>query len=133
MKRIYVLPALPPALLLPLFLARPALAVDHIRQIKIEGNQRIEPATIQSYIDVQAGDPFDPDLMDRALKSLYATGLFADVSLYQQGQDLIVVVVENPIINEITFEGNKKIKDETLPAGNPAPPANRLHAHQGAG
>jgi outer membrane protein insertion porin family len=100
--------------LLAVGFSSPALAADHIRQIKIEGNQRIEPATIQSYIDVQAGDPFDPDLMDRALKSLYATGLFADVSLSQDKQDLIISVVENPIINEIAFEGNKKIKDENL-------------------
>lgn len=85
-----------------------------IKKVRVEGTQRIEPATVMSYIDVQAGDPFDPARLDKALKSLYATGLFADVSLYQEGNDLIVVVVENPIVNEISFEGNDKLKDDVL-------------------
>lgn len=89
-------------------------SAQQIRQVKVEGTERIEAATVLSYIDVQAGDPFDADLLDRALKNLYATGLFADVSLYQEGSDLVVVVVENPIVNEINFEGNKQIKDENL-------------------
>lgn len=91
-----------------------ARAEGSIQQIRVEGNQRIEAATVLSYIDVQKGDPFDQSMMDRALKNLYATALFADVSLYQQGQDLVVVVVENPIINEIRFEGNKHLKSENL-------------------
>lgn len=85
-----------------------------IKKVRVEGTQRIEPATVMSYIDVQAGDPFDPARLDKALKSLYATGLFADVSLYQEGNDLIVVVVENPIVNEISFEGNDQLKDDVL-------------------
>lgn len=89
-------------------------SAQQIRQVKVEGTERIEPSTVLSYIDVQAGDPFDTDLLDRALKNLYATGLFADVALYQEGNDLIIAVVENPIINEINFEGNKKVKDENL-------------------
>ncbi len=91
-----------------------AIAQATIKQVRVEGSQRIEPATVMSYIDVQAGDPFDPARLDRALKSLYATGLFADVSLYQEGNDLIVVVVENPIVNDINFEGNDKLKDDVL-------------------
>ncbi len=87
---------------------------DTIKQVRVEGTQRIEPATVMSYIDVQSGDPFDANNLDRALKNLYATGLFADVSLYQEGSDLIVVVVENPIVNDINFEGNEKLKDDVL-------------------
>lgn len=101
-------------------LAAPTLAhaqgADTIRQIKVEGTQRIEPATVLSYISLQAGDRFDTVKLNRALKSLFATGLFADVSLYQEGRDLVVVVVENPIINEIAFEGNEKIKKDALMA-----------------
>jgi outer membrane protein insertion porin family len=100
-------------LLATIFMAPPALA-ENVRAIKIEGNQRIEPATVLSYINVQAGDPFDAELLNNALKSLYGTGMFADVSLYQEGSDLVIVVVENPIINEIRFEGNDKLKDENL-------------------
>ncbi|MBI3441362.1 MAG: outer membrane protein assembly factor BamA [Proteobacteria bacterium] len=91
-----------------------ALAADVIKDIKVSGNQRIEVPTILSYIDLQKGDPFDQALLDRALKNLYATGLFADVSLYQRGTDLVVVVSENPLINEIRFEGNKTLKTDDL-------------------
>lgn len=91
----------------------PAMA-QQIATVRVEGNQRIEAATVLSYVDVQRGDPFDPDLLNRALKSLFSTGLFADVSLYQEASDLVIVVVENPIINEIRFEGNDKIKTENL-------------------
>ncbi len=89
-------------------------AEQEINEIKVEGNQRIETATVLSYIDIQKGDPFEQASLDRALKNLYATGLFADVSIHQQGPDLVVKVAENPIINEIRFEGNKKLKSEDL-------------------
>lgn len=91
-----------------------AAASKGIHDIKVEGNERIESATVLSYVDLQKGDPFDPSLLDRALKNLYTTGLFADVSIHQEGDDIIVKVVENPIINEIRFEGNKKLKSEDL-------------------
>lgn len=87
---------------------------QQIREIRIEGAERIEPTTILSYMSIQRGDTFDQALLDRSLKNLFATGLFADIGLYQAGDDLIVRVVENPIINEIAFEGNKKLKDEQL-------------------
>jgi outer membrane protein insertion porin family len=89
-------------------------AGEGIRDIKVEGNQRIETSTVLSYTDLQKGDPFDQSILDQALKNLYNTGLFADVSINQQGQDLVVTVVENPVINEIRFEGNKKLKSEDL-------------------
>jgi outer membrane protein insertion porin family len=92
----------------------PAAAAEPIAHIRVEGAQRIETATVLSYIDLQPGDPFEPDRLDHALKALFATGLFADVSLYQEGRDLVIVVVENPIINQIAFEGNKKVKSEDL-------------------
>lgn len=100
-------------LMLAVMWGTPAFA-DTIRQIKVEGTQRIEAATVLSYVDIHAGDTFESDALDRSLKNLYATGLFADVSLYQEGADLIVVVVENPIVNEINFEGNEEIKDDVL-------------------
>jgi outer membrane protein insertion porin family len=79
---------------------------------------RAAPAagTIQSYMLVQPGDPFDADRLDRTLKTLYATGLFQDVSLQRQGDTLVVTVVENPIINRVAFEGNHKITDDALRA-----------------
>ncbi len=90
------------------------LAGGTIEAIRVEGNQRIEESTVRSYMLVQPGDPFDPDRLDRSLKTLYATGLFSDVSLHRDGATLVVNVVENPIVNRIAFEGNHKLKDENL-------------------
>ncbi len=97
---------------------RPAMgqAVPIVRQIVVEGVQRIEPDTVRSYLLIQEGDPFDAGRIDRSLKSLFATGLFDDVSIRAQGPALIVTVVENPIINRIAFEGNKSINDQLLEA-----------------
>ena len=85
-----------------------------IAEIRIEGTQRVEPETVRSYMLVQPGDPFDPDKLDKSLKSLFATGLFADVTLRRDGDALVVKVVENPVINRIAFEGNHKLSDDTL-------------------
>lgn len=85
-----------------------------IQAIKVEGNQRIESGTILSYMLVQPGDPFDPDRLDRSLKTLYATGLFQDVRLNRDGDTLVVHVVENPLVNRVAFEGNHKLTDDQL-------------------
>ncbi|MBV9252114.1 MAG: outer membrane protein assembly factor BamA [Acetobacteraceae bacterium] len=89
-------------------------AGDTIQAIRVEGNERIEAGTITSYMLVQPGDPFDPDRIDRSLKTLYATGLFQDVRLDRQGNTLVVHVVENPIVNRVAFEGNHKLSDDQL-------------------
>jgi outer membrane protein insertion porin family len=85
-----------------------------IREIAVSGNQRIEAATIASYLSIHEGDAFDPARIDRSLKNLFATGLFADVNIRRQGDQLVIRVVENPIINRISFEGNKKIEDDKI-------------------
>jgi len=87
-----------------------------ISEVRVEGTQRVEPETVRSYMLVQPGDEFDSDRIDRSLKSLFATGLFADVTLRRDGDALVVRVVENPIINRIAFEGNHKLSDQTLEA-----------------
>ena len=85
-----------------------------IRAIEVEGNQRIEPGTVQSYLQVKPGDQFNPNLVDLSLKALFATQLFSDVSIDRRGDVLIVQVVENPIINRVIFEGNKALKEDKL-------------------
>ncbi|MBB4315528.1 outer membrane protein assembly factor BamA [Roseospira marina] len=85
-----------------------------IERILVEGAQRIEPDTIRTYLRVTEGDPFDRGRIDDSLKALFLTGLFADVSLRREGNDLVVVVVENPIINRVAFEGNKRIQNDAL-------------------
>ncbi|MGH1398339.1 MAG: outer membrane protein assembly factor BamA [Alphaproteobacteria bacterium] len=92
----------------------PAQAQNIIRDIDVQGSQRIEPSTILSYMNLQPGDAVDRARLDNSLKTLFATGLFADVGLRQDGSTLIVDVVENPVVNEIAFEGNDAIEDAQL-------------------
>jgi outer membrane protein insertion porin family len=80
----------------------------------VVGNQRIEAGTIRSYMLVRPGDPFDPDRLDRSVKTLFSTGLFENVQLSRQGDVLIVTVAENPLVNKVAFEGNRKINDDTI-------------------
>ena len=87
---------------------------DVIRSIDIRGAQRVDPGTVRSYMNIQEGDPFDSRRIDQSLKSLFATGLFADISLRREGSALVVNVVENPIINRIAFEGNNEVTRDTL-------------------
>lgn len=87
-----------------------------VQEIVIDGAQRIEPETIRSYLLVREGDPFDSLRINRSLKSLFATGLFADVTIRRRGDALVVSVVENPVINRIAFEGNKHLEDKDLEA-----------------
>jgi outer membrane protein insertion porin family len=85
-----------------------------VREIRVDGSERVEPATVMSYMDLKVGDPMTREALDASLKSLFATGLFADVTLSQEGDTVVVSVIENPVINEIAFEGNDKIKDDEL-------------------
>nr|WP_242468812.1 outer membrane protein assembly factor BamA [Rhodovibrio salinarum] len=85
-----------------------------IGEIVIRGTQRIEPTTVRSYLEVDPGDRFDAQELNRSLKGLYDTGLFEDVVLSREGDRLIVDVQENPIINRIAFEGNDELDEETL-------------------
>ena len=87
-----------------------------ISEVRVEGNQRIEADTIRSYLLISVGTPYDRSRVDRSLKALFNTGLFADVTIRQEGDAVIVNVVENPIINRLAFEGNQRIEDETLTA-----------------
>jgi len=85
-----------------------------IRDIRVEGTQRIESGTVLSYMTVKPGDAFDPAQEDASLKNLFQTGLFADVTFRRDGNTLIVLVAENPIVNKIAFEGNKKLESDKL-------------------
>mgnify|MGYP003667571837 CR=1 FL=1 len=87
-----------------------------IEEIQVEGSQRVDPETVRTYMGVNPGDNFDPVALDGSLKSIFATGLFADVTLRRDGDALIVTITENPVINRIAFEGNKRISDDDLAA-----------------
>lgn len=99
---------------LPAALAQEDLLEGTVRTILVEGNQRIEARTIQSYLLFEPGDAFNAERFDLSLKTLFATGLFADVAIDRRGNDVVVRVVENPIVNRISFEGNKALKEDKL-------------------
>jgi outer membrane protein insertion porin family len=80
--------------------------------IRVEGNQRIEASSIRTYFHSGDGEHLEAADLDAALKALYATRLFADVRLTRSGDQLIVTVAENPTVDRVAFEGNKKLKDE---------------------
>ena len=91
-----------------------AQAEHNATSIIVEGNRRVEADTIRSYFKVGPGERLDAAKIDAALKALYASGLFADIRISQQGGKLVVIVVEAPVIDRLAFEGNSKIKDEQL-------------------
>jgi len=103
-------PAAPPAL--------PPVAAPQvsgtIKTITVEGAQRLEPDTVRSYIDLKPGDQYNREALDKALKALFATELFADVQIRDNAGALVIQVKENPVINRIVLEGNKRLKEEKI-------------------
>ena len=97
-----------------LFMPCSGHAAQTVKKIVVEGTQRVEPSTVVSYMDLGVGDSVDGAATDRVLKSLFATGLFADVTVSYSHGTVNVNVVENPVINQIVFEGNDKIEDAEL-------------------
>ncbi len=91
-----------------------AYAQGAIQDIRVEGNKRVEPETVRSYLTFSAGDVYDAAKVDESLKALFATGLFQDVRIRREGSMIVVVVVENPIVSRVAFEGNREIEDDTL-------------------
>lgn len=108
MNRVY-------ALLSALLLTTGAYAhIANVSDIRIQGNQRIEAETILSYIQIKKGSPATDEEINSALKELYATGYFTDVKVHGEGNTVLIEVEENPIINRIAYEGNKKLRDDQI-------------------
>lgn len=93
-----------------------AQAAATVSQVDVQGVERIDPQTVLSYMTIKPGQAWTQESLSDSTKALYATGLFADVSITPKGNGLVVKVVENPLINQIAFEGNDKLKDEELMA-----------------
>lgn len=87
-----------------------------IQNIAVRGNQRIEAETVGSYLPIQPGMPAEQELLDLTLKTLFNTGLFSDVKLEMRPSDgtLVIDVEENPIVNQVLLEGNKRLKDDKI-------------------
>jgi outer membrane protein insertion porin family len=93
----------------------PAPVQRTIRSIAVRGNQRLEPETIRAYANLAPGQTYTAETLDQALKDLYATQLFADVQITGGDTgDLVIAVRENPVINRIILEGNKRLKEDKI-------------------
>ncbi|CAN5175862.1 outer membrane protein assembly factor BamA [soil metagenome] len=108
--------ALPVAAVATVSLASSQAVAQTAASIGVEGNRRIEADTIRSYFKPGPDGRLDNARIDDGLKALIETGLFQDVKINHAGGRLVVVVVENPVIGRVAFEGNKKVKDEQLQA-----------------
>jgi outer membrane protein insertion porin family len=94
--------------------AAPVAASETVRQIAVAGAQRLEPNTILSYIRLRPGDPWNQAAGDQVLKELYATELFANVSVAYDNGTVTITIAENPVVNRILLEGNKRIKEDKI-------------------
>jgi len=111
--------ALSAALVMPGALAVQFMAVSAaeaavVRNIVVSGNQRIDADTIRNYIAIKPGKSFSSADIDEAVKALFGTGLFSDVQINQSGSSLVVKVSEYQVVNQVLFQGNRKIKDAQL-------------------
>lgn len=87
---------------------------DVIRTITVAGIQRLEPTTVKTYVKLREGETWTQERADTALKDLYATELFAEASIRNNNGAVVIDVRENPIINRIIVEGNRRVKDDDL-------------------
>ena len=85
-----------------------------VREIELKGNERISSTTVQSYFKIRLGEEVTQNQIDAGIKNLYSSGFFSDVKAYTQGEKLVIEVSENPMIAQIAFEGNSKVKDDVL-------------------
>ena len=103
-------------LLSALFFALPAWAVDPftVRDIRVEGLQRVEPGTVFASMPVRVGETYTDDKGAAAIRALFALGLFKDVRLETQGDVLVVVVEERPTVAALEFIGLKEFDKDVL-------------------
>ncbi|GAO38507.1 hypothetical protein SCH01S_16_00240 [Sphingomonas changbaiensis NBRC 104936] len=85
-----------------------------ISRIDVVGSQRIEPDTVRSYVKLRPGDVYTAEAGDQAIKDLFATELFADVTIREANGVVTIEVKENPVVNRIIFEGNKRLKEDKI-------------------
>ncbi|MCC2690314.1 MAG: bamA, partial [Rhizobiaceae bacterium] len=87
-----------------------------ISSISVQGNQRVDAATIRGYLTIKPGVSFSSADIDESVKQLFGTGLFSDVRINQAGGTLVVQVSEYQVVNQVLFQGNRKLKDAQLAA-----------------
>ena len=99
-----------------LFAANAAWAVEPftLRDIRVEGLQRVEPGTVFASLPFRVGDGYNDDKGAGAIRQLFGLGLFKDVRLEVSGNVLTVVVEERPTVADVEFAGTKEFDKETL-------------------
>ena len=98
----------------PVVAAPVATTQSIVRSITVRGNERLEPETVRSYLDLSVGDSYDRNRTDQALKALFASELFSDATIRDDNGNLVVEVKENPVINRIIIEGAKRVKEDKI-------------------
>ena len=91
-----------------------APAATTVKSITVVGNQRLEAQTILSYLRLRVGQQYDRSILDQALKDLAATELFKDFQITDNAGALTIQVTENPVINRVILEGNKRLKEDKV-------------------
>src|SRR5262249_21283454 len=94
--------------------AQPQAPARIIQHITVQGTQRVELGLVLTYVNIHGGDAYSPANVDQALKALFGTGLFSDVKINFNNGTMAIRVVENPIINQVVFEGNDKVSTKDL-------------------
>ncbi|MBL9061487.1 outer membrane protein assembly factor BamA [Tabrizicola sp.] len=84
--------------------------------VEIQGNDRVDAATILNYAGISRGQEVSAAQLNDAYQRILNSNLFETVELVPQGSTLVIKVVEYPIVNVISIEGNKRLKDEKLSA-----------------
>ncbi|MCO6382018.1 MAG: outer membrane protein assembly factor BamA [Vannielia sp.] len=83
-------------------------------RVEVNGNQRVDAATIVSYAGIARGETVSAAQINDAYQNILGSGLFATVEVVPRGSTLVINVRENPTIRRIAFEGNKRVKDEEM-------------------
>jgi len=98
-------------------LAAPQIAfAQAVTGIIVEGNARVEPDTIRAYMQFNAGEQVTDAQIDASVKALFQTGFFSDVRMFRRGSAVVVQVDENPLINQVTVQGNDELDEKKLKA-----------------
>jgi outer membrane protein insertion porin family len=89
-----------------------------VSDIRVEGTQRITPGTVFNYLPIKVGEQIDDERVSDALKALFKTGFFKDISIYREADNVLILVLkERPSIASVNISGNKDIPEEQLKQG----------------
>ena len=87
-----------------------------VREIRVEGNRRLEADTVRSNMKLTVGQPYDDAKADESIRALFSTGLFSDVKINRTSTGVVVIVAENPVVGQVAFEGNSEVDKASLEA-----------------